>query len=73
VPAAFAAYESARREWVERIIARAAKINNDKAAGPAARVLRDLLMPVMMKTVMTPERLFGAVHHHHIDFATPVR
>jgi 2-polyprenyl-6-methoxyphenol hydroxylase-like FAD-dependent oxidoreductase len=68
VPEAFAAYESARREWVERIIARAAKINNDKAAGPAARVLRDLLMPVMMKTVMTPEKLFGAVHRHRIAF-----
>ncbi|WP_328608289.1 FAD-dependent monooxygenase [Amycolatopsis sp. NBC_00345] len=68
VPDAFAAYESARREWVERIIARAAKINNDKAAGPGARVLRDLLMPVMMKTVMTPEKMFGAVHHHRIAF-----
>jgi 2-polyprenyl-6-methoxyphenol hydroxylase-like FAD-dependent oxidoreductase len=68
VPEAFAAYESARREWVERIIARAAKINNDKAAGPAARVLRDLLMPVMMKTVMTPEKLFGPVHRHRIAF-----
>ncbi|GAB3912821.1 FAD-dependent monooxygenase [Kibdelosporangium lantanae] len=68
VPAAFAAYEAARREWVERIIARAAKINNDKAAGPVARVVRDLMMPVMMKTVMTPEKLFGSVHHHEIAF-----
>jgi FAD-dependent urate hydroxylase len=68
VPDSFAAYELARRAWVERIIARAAKINNDKAAGPVARVVRDLLMPVMMKTVMTPEKMFGAVHHHQVAF-----
>ncbi|MEV4895231.1 hypothetical protein AB0K48_38230 [Nonomuraea sp. NPDC055795] len=61
---AFAAYESVRRDRVERIIARAAKINNDKAAGPVARVVRDLLMPVM-----TPEKMFGDLHHHRIDFS----
>ncbi|MBB5084723.1 FAD-dependent oxidoreductase [Nonomuraea endophytica] len=69
VAGAFAAYESVRRDRVERIIARAAKINNDKAAGPLARIVRDLLMPVMMKTVMTPEKMFGDLHHHRIDFA----
>ena len=69
---AFAAYEAARRARVEKIIARAARINNDKAAGPFARVLRDLLMPVMTKTVMTPQRLFGPLHTHRIDFAAPV-
>ncbi|CCH33268.1 FAD-dependent monooxygenase [Actinosynnema sp. NPDC047251] len=46
---AFAAYEGLRRERVERIIAVAARTNQDKAAGPVARVLRDLLMPVAMK------------------------
>ncbi|MGW7536066.1 FAD-dependent monooxygenase [Amycolatopsis sp. NPDC054798] len=69
VATAFAAYETARRERVERIIARAAKINNDKAAGPVARILRDLLMPLAMKTVMTPEKMFGDVHRHRIEFA----
>ncbi|MFD2474109.1 FAD-dependent oxidoreductase [Amycolatopsis silviterrae] len=69
VATAFAAYEAARRERVERIIARAAKINNDKAAGPVARIMRDLLMPVVMKTVMTPEKMFGDLHRHRIDFA----
>ncbi|XHU13151.1 FAD-dependent monooxygenase [Amycolatopsis sp. WGS_07] len=69
VATAFAQYEAARRERVERIIARAAKINNDKAAGPVARVMRDLLMPVAMKTVMSPEKMFGDLHRHRIDFA----
>ncbi|GAB3374890.1 FAD-dependent oxidoreductase [Amycolatopsis echigonensis] len=69
VATAFAQYEAARRERVERIIARAAKINNDKAAGPVARIVRDLLMPVMMKTVMSPEKMFGDLHRHRIEFA----
>lgn len=69
---AFATYESARRERVEKIIARAAKVNNDKAAGPVARVVRDLLMPVMARTVMTPQKMFGPLHTHRIDFAAPV-
>ncbi|WP_037369834.1 FAD-dependent oxidoreductase [Amycolatopsis orientalis] len=69
VATAFAQYEAARRERVERIIARAAKINHDKAAGPVARVMRDLLMPVLMKTVMSPEKMFGDLHRHRIGFA----
>lgn len=73
VAGAFAAYESARRERVERIIARAAKINNGKAAGPVVRAARDLLMPVMMKTMMTPEKMFGDVHRHRIDFDAPLQ
>ena len=43
---AFAAYEQLRRDRVERIIKMAARTNSDKAAGPVARVLRDLVMPV---------------------------
>jgi FAD-dependent urate hydroxylase len=69
---AFATYESARRARVEKIIAAAARINNDKAAGPVARVLRDLLVPVLTRTVLTPHRMFGPVHTHRIDFAAPV-
>jgi 2-polyprenyl-6-methoxyphenol hydroxylase-like FAD-dependent oxidoreductase len=53
---AFAAYERLRRTRVEKIIAMAARTNSDKAAGPVARVLRDLLMPLAMKLVR-PERM----------------
>jgi len=54
---AFAAYEGLRRARVEKIIAAAARTNSDKAAGPFARVLRDLLMPVAMKLLAKPEKM----------------
>jgi FAD-dependent urate hydroxylase len=54
---AFAMYERLRRARVERIIAMAARTNSDKAAGPFARVLRDLLMPVAMRLLARPEKL----------------
>src|SRR4051812_26264970 len=48
-PQAFLAYERLRRARVERIIAAAARTNTDKAAGPIARVLRDLFLPTAMR------------------------
>ena len=54
---AFAAYDALRRARVERIIAMAARTNSDKAAGPIARVLRDLLMPLAMKFLARPDKL----------------
>ncbi|MGH3716817.1 MAG: FAD-dependent oxidoreductase [Micromonosporaceae bacterium] len=68
---AFRAYEGLRRERVEKIIARAARTNSDKAAGPVARVLRDAMMPLVMKLFMTPER-FAAQFDYHIDWDAPV-
>jgi FAD-dependent urate hydroxylase len=68
---AFAAYEQLRRARVEKIIAAAARTNSDKAAGPAARVLRDLVMPVAMKRLVKPEKAawqFG----YRIDWDAPV-
>jgi 2-polyprenyl-6-methoxyphenol hydroxylase-like FAD-dependent oxidoreductase len=67
---AFAAFETLRRERVEKIIKMARRTNNDKAAGPVARVLRDLMMPVAMK-LMNPET-FVWPFHHHIDWDAPV-
>lgn len=69
-PQAFRGYEQLRRTRVERIIAEAARVNSDKAAGPIARVLRDLLMPVAMKFA-NPDR-FTAQFDHHIDWDAPV-
>jgi 2-polyprenyl-6-methoxyphenol hydroxylase-like FAD-dependent oxidoreductase len=68
---AFAAFEGLRRARVEKIIAMAARTNSDKAAGPVARVLRDLLLPVAMKLLAKPEKMawqFG----HRIDWDAPV-
>ncbi|MFB9904000.1 FAD-dependent oxidoreductase [Allokutzneria oryzae] len=57
VDAAFQAYEGLRRERVERITAAAARTNRNKAAGPVARVLRDLVMPTMMRLMTKPDQL----------------
>jgi 2-polyprenyl-6-methoxyphenol hydroxylase-like FAD-dependent oxidoreductase len=68
---AFPAYERLRRGRVERIIKMAARTNNDKAAGPVARVLRDLLMPVAMKLLDMPKRMAWQFDYR-VDWDTPV-
>jgi 2-polyprenyl-6-methoxyphenol hydroxylase-like FAD-dependent oxidoreductase len=73
---AFQAYERLRRDRVERIIKMAARTNSDKAAGPVARVLRDLVMPVAMRLLANPEK-WAWQFDHPIDWdaraVTPVR
>ncbi|BCJ35874.1 FAD-dependent oxidoreductase [Actinocatenispora thailandica] len=54
---AFTAYERLRRSRVERIIAAGARTNSNKAAGPVARVLRDLVLPVAMRSFAKPEKM----------------
>jgi 2-polyprenyl-6-methoxyphenol hydroxylase-like FAD-dependent oxidoreductase len=46
---AFVAYERRRRPRVERIVAWGARMNSTKAPGPFARVLRDLVLPMILK------------------------
>ncbi|MEV4813444.1 FAD-dependent oxidoreductase [Micromonospora avicenniae] len=72
VPSAFAAYERLRRARVERIAARAARINHTKAPGPLARTLMPMLMPLLMRTAMNPERTLGQEQRHVIDWDAPV-
>jgi FAD-dependent urate hydroxylase len=71
VEQAFATYEQLRRARVERIIKMAERTNADKAAGPIARVLRDLIMPVALKAFGDPEK-FAWQFDHPIDFDAPV-
>lgn len=66
---AFHRYERLRRDRTERIIAMGAKTNSNKAAGPIARVLRDLVMPIAMKH-SDPTR-FTWQFTHHITWADP--
>jgi FAD-dependent urate hydroxylase len=47
--AALARFEAARRPRVERIIKAAARVNNSKAAGPVARVMRDAMLPAILR------------------------
>ena len=64
---AFAAYERLRRARVERIVAHGARTSNSKAAGPVARVLRDLMMPLILKRVASGDSLMW-MHDYHIDW-----
>jgi 2-polyprenyl-6-methoxyphenol hydroxylase-like FAD-dependent oxidoreductase len=71
-PAAFAAYERLRRPRVEKVAAQAAKTNNNKTAGPIAKALMSLVMPIAMRTFMKPEKMFGWIHGHRINWDEPV-
>jgi FAD-dependent urate hydroxylase len=62
---AFSAFETLRRRRVERIVAEAARMSSQKAAGPVGRALRDLLLPVVIKLFVTP-RSQGWIHDYHI-------
>jgi 2-polyprenyl-6-methoxyphenol hydroxylase-like FAD-dependent oxidoreductase len=70
-PQAFAAYERLRRARVERIVAHGARTSNSKAAGPVGRVLRDLMMPVILKRVASGGSL-AWMHDYHIDWDAKV-
>lgn len=72
VRSAFTAYERLRRGRVEAVVARAAKINRTKAPGPVARALMPLLMPLLIRTAMNPEKTIGPEQRYVIDWDTPV-
>ncbi len=65
---AFARYEQLRRERVEKVAAAAAKTNRQKAAGPLAKALMHVVMPIALKTFFNPARMFGAQHAYRIDW-----
>ena len=68
---AFAEYERLRRARVERVIATGARSSSSKAAGRVQRLLRDLLLPVVLRTAASPERMRWQTGHR-IDFDAPV-
>jgi FAD-dependent urate hydroxylase len=68
---ALAAYERLRRARVQRIVAHGARTSNSKAAGPVARVLRDLMMPAILKRVADGGSL-AWMHDYHIDWDAKV-
>ena len=67
IPRAFVAYERLRRTRVERIVAQGARTSNSKAAGPVGRVIRDLMMPLILKRVANGGSL-AWMHDYHIDW-----
>jgi FAD-dependent urate hydroxylase len=71
VPQALAAYQRLRRRRVERIVAQGARTSSAKTPGPAGRVLRDLLLPVVFRLVVT-DRSQGWIYDHHLDWDAPL-
>ncbi|NRQ30315.1 FAD-dependent monooxygenase [Nonomuraea sp. NN258] len=61
--AAFTRFERERRARAERIVAYSRTISNSKAAGPVARVFRDLMMPFFLKKTASQESLAWMYRH----------
>jgi FAD-dependent urate hydroxylase len=72
LPRALAAYERLRRRRVERIVAQGVRSSSSKTPGPVGRFLRDLLLPVVFKLLVT-DRSLSWMYDHHIDWDTPTR
>jgi 2-polyprenyl-6-methoxyphenol hydroxylase-like FAD-dependent oxidoreductase len=72
VPEAFAGYENLRRDRVEKIIAAGARTNVTKAAGPVARIVRDAVMPIVIKAIAKPEKTAWQ-YDYRIDWDAPVQ
>lgn len=70
---AFEVYEQLRRGRVERIVAAGARTSESKAAGPIARVVRDLMMPVFLKRAASGgDRSMAWMHDYRIDWGEKV-
>ncbi|MGW4678670.1 FAD-dependent monooxygenase [Micromonospora taraxaci] len=72
VAPAFDAYVRLRRSRVEKVAARAARINHAKAPGPVARTLMPLMMPLLVRTAMDPEKTVADEQRYVIDWDAPV-
>lgn len=70
--AAFATYEALRRPRVEAVAKRVARINHSKAAGPVARKMMSVIMPLAFKAI-NPEKSFGPEQRFRIDWDAPVQ
>ncbi len=70
VTEAFAAFENLRRARVEKVAARAARINHAKAPGPITRGLMPILMPLLIKAAMRPEKTIGPEQRYRIPWDT---
>src|SRR5829696_2327234 len=71
IPQALAAYERLRRARVERIVAQGARSGSAKTPGPVGRVVRDLLLPLVFRFLVT-DRSQAWIYDHHLDWDTPI-
>jgi hypothetical protein len=56
---------------VERIVAQGARSGSAKTPGPAGRLLRDLLLPLVFRFLVT-DRSQTWIYDHHLDWDTPI-
>ena len=57
VDVAFASFEASRRERVERIVAQGARSSSSKTPGPVGGAIRDLVLPLVFRYVVTEKSL----------------
>lgn len=69
---AFAAYERLRRARVEKVITRGARTNSSKTVGTFGKAMMRIMLPIMMKTFLNPEKTLGPEQRYHIDWDAPV-
>jgi hypothetical protein len=55
---------------VERVVAYGARGSSNKAMRGAARVLRDLLMPLVFRHLITAKSV-AWLYEHHVDWERP--
>lgn len=68
---AFSRYQELRWQRVKEIFDAAVKVNNNKAAGPIGRRVRDAVLPLIFK-LTDPARAQAAVHDFTIDWDSQV-
>jgi 2-polyprenyl-6-methoxyphenol hydroxylase-like FAD-dependent oxidoreductase len=68
---AFNAYERLRRERVERIVAWGARGSSNKTPGAFGRVIRDLMLPVLFRFVVT-EKSLRWMYDYRVDLDEPI-
>ena len=68
---AFALFEQLRRPRVQRIVAQGARSSSNKAVGPVGRAVRDWMLPLVFKFVVT-EKSVAWMYQHHIDWERSV-
>jgi len=72
VAEAFGVYEGLRRDRVERVVAQGKRNGDAKAPGPVGRVVRDLVLPVIMRRLASKDPM-GWIFDYDVDWETPVR
>ncbi|HEV7964327.1 MAG TPA: NAD(P)/FAD-dependent oxidoreductase [Actinoplanes sp.] len=69
IPAAFAEYERLRRARVEKVVAYGRRNGSTKTAGPVGAVLRDALMPLVMRMLYRKGNPQAWILDHRVDAA----